>query len=86
MVFYPFIFHYSLMGSSKTKALLGIAKILIALGFGYGVYYYWASWRIATGHGLMPGETIEWAYAAGIICAVIVYVMLGKINKGGDAS
>ena len=74
------------MASNKTKALMGIVKFLIALGFGYAVYYYWASWRINTGHGLMPGETIEWAYAAGIICAVIVYVMLGKINKGGDAS
>lgn len=74
------------MGSSKTKALLSIAKVLIALGFGYAVYYYWAAWRINTGKGLMPGETIEWAYASGIICAVIVYVMLGKINKGGDAS
>ncbi len=71
--------------ASKTKALLSIAKILISLGFGYAVYYYWASWRINTGKGLMPGESIEWAYAAGIICAVIVYVMLGKINKGGDA-
>jgi hypothetical protein len=74
------------MASNKTKALMGIAKIVISLGFGYAVYYFWAAWRIATGKGLMPGESIEWAYAAGIICAVLVYVLLGKINKGGDAS
>lgn len=73
------------MASDKTKALMSIAKVLISLGFGYGVYYFWASWRIATGKGLMPGESIEWAYAAGIICAVLVYVLLGKINKSADA-
>ncbi len=73
------------MASNKTKALLSLFKLVIALGFGYGVYYYWYNLRIVPAKALIPGETVEWAYGAGIICAVIVYVMLGKINKGSDS-
>ncbi len=66
-----------IMASDKTKALIAIAKIGVALAVGYGIAFIWADTR-----GMMD----EWyiPYAAGAVAAVMVFVLLSKLNKGAD--
>ncbi|VVB56920.1 Uncharacterised protein [uncultured archaeon] len=64
------------MASGKAKALISIARFLISVGFGYGVYYYWASLRMS--------DPTYYPIAAGVIGFVMLYFMLTQIKGGGD--
>jgi hypothetical protein len=65
------------MGSDKTRALMAFAKFAIAAAAGYAIYYVWNDTRIGLD---------EWyvAYAAGVVSAIMVFILLSKLNKGGD--
>lgn len=64
------------MASDKTRAVLGVAKLALALAVGYAFYWIWGENR--------PGLDEWWvAIAAGIVAAVMVFVLLSKLNKGG---
>ena len=75
------------MASDKTKALLAIAKVAVALAVGYGIATMWASTRDAYldeqfvspmfGVNIVP-------YIAGLIAAGMVFLLLSKLNKGSD--
>ena len=66
------------MASDKMRAAVGFAKVLVALGVGYAIAYVWNDTRA----GLDP----EWVpYAAGLVSAVMIFVLLSRLNKGsGD--
>ena len=65
------------MASDKMRALISFAKILVALGVGYAIAYVWNDTR--------PGDETWVPYAAGLVCAVMVFVLLSRLNKGsGD--
>jgi len=64
------------MASGKAKALIGIARFLIAVGFGYAVYYYWATLRV--------NDPSNYSIAAGVVGTLILYFMLTQIKGGGD--
>ena len=63
------------MADVKVKALIGIARFLLACGIGYAIYYFWNSFR-----------QDEWyvAIAAGAISALFAFIMLIKLKGGGD--
>ena len=66
------------MASDKMRALVSFAKILVALGVGYAIAYVWNDTR-----GTIDPEW--YAYVAGLISAVMVFVLLSRLNKGsGD--
>jgi uncharacterized membrane protein YedE/YeeE len=66
------------MASTSTKAILSFVKILVALVAGYGLAYFWMSAREGLDEWFVP-------YGAGLIVAVMVFVLLNKLNKGsGD--
>ena len=68
------------MGSDKTRALLGFAKLLVAAVAGYGMYYVWMTER-----GNLENDFIPYApYVAGIVAALMVFLLLSKLNKGAD--
>jgi len=71
------------MGSDKMKALMYFAKLLVAAAVGYGVYAIWIDVRSETASitGLDAGME---AIISGIICTVMVFILLSKLNKGGD--
>jgi len=65
------------MASSSTKALISIGKVASSLVVGYLMYMYWSSVRVED----------PWYYPGGaaIVCAVMIYFLLNKLNKGsGD--
>jgi len=64
------------MSSGKAKALISIARFLISVGFGYAIYYYWATLR------RMDPE--HYPIAAGVLGALMLYFMLTQIKGGGD--
>ncbi|MFA4983499.1 MAG: hypothetical protein WC588_04780 [Candidatus Micrarchaeia archaeon] len=65
------------MASDKMRALIGFAKLAVAAVAGYAIYYVWVEAR---------GGLDEWyiPYAAGTVVAVMVFVLLSKLNKGND--
>jgi len=66
------------MASDKMRALVGFAKLLVALAVGYGIAYVWNDTRGAIDDVWVP-------YAAGLLSAVMVFVLLSRLNKGsGD--
>jgi hypothetical protein len=66
------------MASDKMRALISFAKILVALAVGYGIAYVWNDTRGSIDEIWVP-------YAAGLISAVMVFVLLSRLNKGsGD--
>jgi len=66
------------MASDKMRALISFAKILVALCVGYGIAYVWNDTRGAIDDIWVP-------YAAGLVSAVMVFVLLSRLNKGsGD--
>ena len=66
------------MASDKTRAVLGFAKVLVALAAGYAIYYVWMMNRPGLDDWYVP-------YGAGLVAAVMVFVLLSKLNKGsGD--
>lgn len=64
------------MSSGKAKALIGIARFLISIGFGYAIYYYWATLRKA--------DPENYSIAAGVLGTLMLYFMLTQIKGGGD--
>jgi predicted Co/Zn/Cd cation transporter (cation efflux family) len=66
------------MGSDKTRAILGFAKLALALVVGYAIAWVWAENRVGLDEWYVP-------YAAGAVAAVMVFILLSKLNKGsGD--
>ncbi|MFA6328648.1 MAG: hypothetical protein WCY41_04340 [Candidatus Micrarchaeia archaeon] len=66
------------MASDKMRALISFAKVLVALGVGYAIAYVWNDTRAGLDEMWVP-------YAAGLISAVMVFVLLSRLNKGsGD--
>jgi len=70
------------MASDKMRALISFAKLAVSAVAGFGIYFLWVENR--------TGETFpilgEWylPYVAGIIVTAMVYLLLTKLNKGGD--
>jgi hypothetical protein len=66
------------MASDKMRAAISFAKVLVALGVGYAISYVWNDTRGAIDDVWVP-------YAAGLVSAVMVFVLLSRLNKGsGD--
>jgi len=66
------------MASDKMRALVSFAKILVALAVGYAIAWVWNDTRGAIDDTWVP-------YAAGLVSAVMVFVLLSRLNKGsGD--
>ena len=66
------------MASDKMRAVLSFAKILVALGVGYAIAVVWNDTRGTLDEMWVP-------YAAGLVSAVMVFVLLSRLNKGsGD--
>jgi len=66
------------MASDKMRAVVSFAKVLVALGAGYAIAYVWNDTRAGIDEIWVP-------YAAGLISAVMVFVLLSRLNKGsGD--
>jgi|GEM_PF-886117 len=68
------------MGSNATKAAISFVKIVVALGAGYGIYYFWSE----TGSQRFFDESIAGytPYLAGLIVAMMVFLLLTKMSKG----
>jgi hypothetical protein len=64
------------MASAKVKALIGLGRFLVALLFGYAVYFLWQQNRRT--------DPQYYAIVAGIITLVMAFVMLNKLKGGGD--
>jgi hypothetical protein len=64
------------MASTKVRALVGITRLLVGLGVGYGIYYMWSTVRISD----------PWYYpiGAGLVCAIMASLLLEKLKGGGD--
>lgn len=64
------------MASTKVRALIGIARILVGIGIGFAVYYMWSSIR----------SNDEWylPYGAGLVTAIMAALLLEKLKGGGD--
>lgn len=66
------------MASDKTRAALAFAKLLVSLAAGYIIHTVWIETRGDIDEFFIP-------YAAGGVVAVMVFVLLSKLNKGsGD--
>ena len=66
------------MASDKTRAALAFAKLLVSLAAGYIIYTVWIDARGGMDEFFIP-------YAAGAVVAVMVFVLISKLNKGsGD--
>jgi hypothetical protein len=66
------------MASDKMRAAISFAKLLLALAVGYGIAYVWNDTRAGMDDWYVP-------YAAGLVAAVMVFILLSKLNKGsGD--
>jgi succinate dehydrogenase hydrophobic anchor subunit len=65
------------MASDKTRALLSLVKVIVALAAGYGIYYFWNENRAGLDEYWVP-------YAAGIVVAAVVFFLLTKMSKSGD--
>ena len=73
------------MASDKMRALMAFVKFLVAVAVGYGIYWVWAMNRGASVdapfvpfvYGYDPAP-----YLAGLIAAIMVFVLLSKLNKG----
>lgn len=64
------------MASTKVRALIGIARILAAIGMGWGIYWMWSNQRAFDPPFVSIG--------AGVLAFVIVAVLLEKLKGGGD--
>jgi hypothetical protein len=64
------------MASGKARALVSIARLLISIAFGYGIYYFWAMWRTT--------DPQYYPIAAGLIGVGLLYFMLTQLKGGGD--
>jgi hypothetical protein len=76
------------MASDKMRAAVSFAKILVALGIGYAIYYIWGTTRDASLDDAFVPRFFDLQpapYLAGIIAAIMVFVLLSRLNKGsGD--
>ena len=69
------------MGSTKTKALISVAKILVAAAIGGAIVYYWEYFRPEN----MYGDPWYYSYGAGFVCTLMAFLLLSKLSKGsGD--
>ncbi|PIT84229.1 hypothetical protein COU37_04145 [Candidatus Micrarchaeota archaeon CG10_big_fil_rev_8_21_14_0_10_45_29] len=64
------------MGSTKMKALFEIARVIIAIAVGYLIYWQWDIIRTY--------DPSEYAIGAGVIVTIMCFILLKKLNKGGD--
>ena len=73
------------MASDKTRAVLGFAKLLLAIAVGYVIAVVWIANR-ADADAAWFGDSAPYVpYAAGVVAAVMVFILLSKLNKGsGD--
>jgi hypothetical protein len=65
------------MASDKMRALIGFVKIVVAVAVGYGIAWVWNDTRGSIDELWVP-------YAAGLVSAVMVFILLSKLNKGAD--
>jgi prepilin signal peptidase PulO-like enzyme (type II secretory pathway) len=73
------------MGSDKTRALLGFAKLLLAVVVGYAIAFVWSSTRGEADVAWFGDNAPYVPYAAGLVAALMVFVLLSKLSKGsGD--
>lgn len=64
------------MASTKMRALVGIVRLLVGLGIGYGVYAMWVSVR--------PFDEWYTPIGAGLVTALVASLLLEKLKGGGD--
>ena len=64
------------MASDRMRAVIGFAKLLLALAVGYGIAYVWNDTRAGLDEWYIP-------YAAGLISAIMVFALMSKLNRGG---
>ncbi len=64
------------MASTKVRALFGILRLLIGIGIGVAVGYFWSSERTYD----------EWyvPWGAGLVVAIVASLLLEKMKGGGD--
>ena len=69
------------MADTKVKAVFSIVRILVAIAFGYVIYYL----LTAQGDNMFLGDSTQmFAIAGGIIVAILVFALLSKLKGGGD--
>ena len=66
------------MADTRMKALISIARILLSLAVGYVIYYFWVTYRATI------DEPVYIAIGAGLVSAVMVFLLLSKLKGGGD--
>jgi hypothetical protein len=59
---------------SKTKALLDITRFLLALGFGYFMFYQWKTIRAS--------DPQVYPIAAGVLSFIILFLLFRSFGKG----
>jgi prepilin signal peptidase PulO-like enzyme (type II secretory pathway) len=66
------------MGSDKARAAIAFVKVVVALVAGYGISWIWIDTR-----GFQDEVYVPFApYLAGLVVAVMVYLLLTKLSKG----
>ncbi|MEM4634095.1 MAG: hypothetical protein QW275_02985 [Candidatus Anstonellaceae archaeon] len=76
-----------IMGSDKTRAMIAFAKFAIAVGAGYALATIWMDARagIDPEYEILGNMVPVVPYAAGLVVAVMVFLLLTKMGKtGGD--
>ncbi len=69
------------MSDTKVKAVFSIIRVLVALGFGYAVYYM----LTVEGDNMYLGEnTLMFGIGGAIVVAAIVFFLLSKLKGSGD--
>ncbi|MFA5106673.1 MAG: hypothetical protein WC506_06995 [Candidatus Micrarchaeia archaeon] len=69
------------MADTKVKAVFSIIRVLVAIAFGYVIYYL----LTAEGDNIYLGESTQmFGIIGGIIVAIMVFALLSKLKGGGD--
>ena len=72
------------MGSDKSKALIAFAKLAVSVVAGYAIYWMWTENRAGLDEAQFGTIGAYFPYIAFVITAGMVFLMLSKLNKGGD--